>query len=99
VFLNIRGVTKIWKPDFRRRISGFYVGLYQYIAVQIKHSAQPAFPAKKRVSLPKWWEIGGKLYQNKNRGYGINRNPLFLLVPRDRIELPTRGFSVLILVI
>ena len=27
------------------------------------------------------------------KGYGMNHNP-FEMVPRDRIELPTRGFSV-----
>jgi len=30
---------------------------------------------------------------NKKRGYSMNHNLLILLVPRDRIELPTRGFS------
>jgi hypothetical protein len=37
----------------------------------------------------------------KKRGQRIIANPFFLLpllVPRDRIELPTRGFSVLIVV-
>ncbi len=29
----------------------------------------------------------------KLKGYGSARNPLISLVPRDRIELPTRGFS------
>jgi hypothetical protein len=31
---------------------------------------------------------------NETRGYGMNRNPLISVVPRDRFELPTRGFSV-----
>ena len=31
----------------------------------------------------------------KNIGHDSNRNPLILMVPRDRIELPTRGFSEL----
>jgi hypothetical protein len=34
---------------------------------------------------------------SKKRGQRISANPFFLLlllVPRDRIELPTRGFSV-----
>ena len=30
----------------------------------------------------------------RKRGYGIHRNPFILLVPRDGIEPPTRGFSV-----
>jgi hypothetical protein len=30
----------------------------------------------------------------KNSGFGVTRKPLFFMVPRDRIELPTRGFSV-----
>ena len=29
------------------------------------------------------------------RGHDISRNPLILMVPRDGIEPPTRGFSVL----
>jgi len=32
--------------------------------------------------------------QMKKRGYDESRNPLILLVPRDGIEPPTRGFSV-----
>ena len=46
---------------------------------------------------PPLFEILGqsldKMPKNKNRGYDQRRNPLFFLVPRDRIELPTRGFS------
>jgi hypothetical protein len=30
----------------------------------------------------------------RKRGYSKSCNPLFLLVPRDGIEPPTRGFSV-----
>jgi hypothetical protein len=35
----------------------------------------------------------GKLIRKRKRGHGDNRDPLFSKVPRDRIELPTRGFS------
>ena len=34
------------------------------------------------------------LVKNKKWVSGVTANPLILLVPRDRIELPTRGFSV-----
>jgi hypothetical protein len=37
--------------------------------------------------------LWGKYRLKEKRIYGYFRKPLILLVPRDRIELPTRGFS------
>ena len=44
-----------------------------------------------------WLNASSTLYPDRTKQKGVTvifRNPLISLVPRDRIELPTRGFSV-----
>ncbi len=46
------------------------------------------------------WERGGNgRRMQRKRTHGICRKSLKFLVPRDRIELPTRGFSVFFIAI